>query len=784
MTEHTYLRYECADAFGLTVAGASSKAPPSSNNCLAAAAVVVKGTGGGSSTDGEGNNLALLLTTTGSQVTGFHVRSGEPVLKVGHRERLSGGVGTGRALNSTEVVCLAVSHRNHHRDNRSSSSSSSSNNSSSSSVKIATGWIDGAVRIFDVYDSDLQRKSSGALGTAHSLLSDVDDDDFCRREPLTLRGHGTSPVRTVAFDGAATTSAAAAGGARLASGGSDGVVILWDVVAETGLFRFTGHRGAITDVSFVALDDSKFDGLITSSLDGLVKIWDLDQQCCVQTLAGQDKVWASAARPLAASSSDSPPRWRLLTGGQDGQVRVWSVHSPVRNGAHPAAANGADKEQPAGRTGGSAATRKGAPDDVCTYMGTLVPPPNVSTSSERISCVHYHPATGRFVGVVHANAKHVHVYIVRGTEESHRKRQRRLRRRQEKKKKKAVADIDAEEKSLRGGKKRGLLDDPESSDDEEKNEAATAQDEIMDPELLKASDEFEYLTTVRCGHKVRGFTFLPGKVRGEVTRLVCALSTNALETHAVIRKKEKDTKAVVIVTAEKINTLDMVGHPTGIRSVALSSDDRLACTVSKNVTKIWNVAGRSCIQSLSLDKNKSAGYGLCAVFLPGNTHVAVGTREGHLFLLDTAAGEVVYCEEKAHKGAIWSLDLRRRPAAEDESAATQLVTGSADRTVKFWTIESQDEDEESLQPARPMAVHTRTLQMTDDVIAVRYSSGPSVKRMLFVSTLDCTIKVFFEDSLKLFLSLYGHKLPALAVDGSDDDVLLASSGGAYMYLLC
>ncbi len=32
-------------------------------------------------------------------------------------------------------------------------------------------------------------------------------------------------------------------------------------------------------------------------------------------------------------------------------------------------------------------------------------------------------------------------------------------------------------------------------------------------------------------------------------------------------------------------------------------------------------------------------------------------------------------------------------------------------------------------------------------------------RLLAVALLDCTVKVFFLDSLKFFLSLYGHKLP-------------------------
>ena len=52
----------------------------------------------------------------------------------------------------------------------------------------------------------------------------------------------------------------------------------------------------------------------------------------------------------------------------------------------------------------------------------------------------------------------------------------------------------------------------------------------------------------------------------------------------------------------------------------------------------------------------------------------------------------------------------------------------------------------------------------------------SIASSSLASTLDSTIKVFFDDTLKFFLNLYGHKLPALAVDASDDDAILASSG--------
>lgn len=201
---------------------------------------------------------------------GFNLKSGLPVLKLGHREQLTGGVGTGRALNSDQVVCLDTIGYNHEAPYR-----------------IATGWVDGAVRVFDVSRKELA--GGKPLGVVHSLLVDEhtgDDDDFVGREPLLLNGHTQSPVRTVRFDPHNVS--------RLASGGSDGTVILWDVMAETGLFRLLGHRGGITQIMFLHL--TGFDGLVTSSLDGLVKIWDLKGQCCTQTIANhRGEVWGRHA---------------------------------------------------------------------------------------------------------------------------------------------------------------------------------------------------------------------------------------------------------------------------------------------------------------------------------------------------------------------------------------------------------------------------------------------------------------------------------------------------------
>ena len=263
--------------------------------------------------------------------------------------------------------------------------------------------------------------------------------------------------------------------------------------------------------------------------------------------------------------------------------------------------------------------------------------------------------------------------------------------------------------------------------------------------------------------KCIGVTFFEQEER-EVR--ILTITIRYLQQTLTTHFRSEDKQASVV--ANKVSTMNMLGHPTGIRSVELSSDDTLACTISKNSAKIWNVARRSCIQSLSPSIENTACYGLCATFLPGNSHLVLGTREGYLLVLDIAAGDVVYSEEKAHDAAIWSIDLRR-PTAQQPNIA--IVTGSADKTVKFWEIEADEDD------GTPMLAHARTLEMSDDVVAVRYShSTDPTKRMVFVSSLDSTIKVFFEDTLKFFLSLYGHKLPALALDASDDDTILASSG--------
>lgn len=62
----------------------------------------------------------------------------------------------------------------------------------------------------------------------------------------------------------------------------DTEIVVWDVVAETGLKRLSGHKGAVTQVQF--LPDK--DVLVSASKDTFIKLWDIATGHCFKTIAG------------------------------------------------------------------------------------------------------------------------------------------------------------------------------------------------------------------------------------------------------------------------------------------------------------------------------------------------------------------------------------------------------------------------------------------------------------------------------------------------------------------
>lgn len=95
------------------------------------------------------------------------------------------------------------------------------------------------------------------------------------------------------------------------------------------------------------------------------------------------------------------------------------------------------------------------------------------------------------------------------------------------------------------------------------------------------------------------------------------------------------------------------------------------------------------------------GYAVCSTFLPGNKHVSqdrilrlnlitqwpplcqiiVGTKTGEILIYDIASSTLIETI-KAHTATVWSMHIR-----PDERG---LVSGSADKEVKFWDLELKE----------------------------------------------------------------------------------------------
>ncbi|XP_062586296.1 WD repeat-containing protein 3-like [Saccostrea cucullata] len=235
-----------------------------------------------------------------------------------------------------------------------------------------------------------------------------------------------------------------------------------------------------------------------------------------------------------------------------------------------------------------------------------------------------------------------------------------------------------------------------------------------------------------------------------VANIVLVLLNNNMLQHCSLGLDQKQSDP------QGMAKLALPGHRTDVRTLCFSSDNTAILSASAETVKIWNRASSQCIRTMNCD------YALCSVFAPGDRHIIIGTKSGKLQIFDVGSGGLLE-EKEAHTGAVWSLCM-----SPDRRG---IATGSADKSVNFWNFELITDEKFSLTSKRLTLELEKTLKMDEDVLCVKYSPD---HRLIAVSLLDNTIKVFFADTLKFFLSLYGHKLPVTCMDISHDSTLLVS----------
>ncbi|GAA5856650.1 hypothetical protein JCM8547_005912 [Rhodosporidiobolus lusitaniae] len=561
---------------------------------------------------------------------------------------------------------------------------------------------------------------------------------------VTFNGHKTA-VTALAWD---------VDGTRLASGSKDTDVIVWDVVGEVGLFRLRGHRDQITGLAFISarpgsetgeegassstpLDSSSADPsssssastakpsthLLSSSKDTFLKLFNLATQHCIETVVGhRGEAWSFAYDRESNV---------LISGGGEGEVKCWKVDNEVLlRGVSVAAGEEAEVAEPVKGAGGGAASKAKKLKRAITPIAALSLP-NIS-HTHNISQITLHPTLP--VLAIHSGERAIDVFRLRTEEELRKKLARRRKREREKKDKKGK------------GKGKAVEEDGE---DEEVGENAEGE--------IEWRDRLAVWSIVRTSGKIRSFSFAPetAKSRGEV-QILAALANNSLEVYHLPPPASSKAPAV---EPTKLLTLDLPGHRSDVRCLAVSSDDQLVASASHGSLKLWNVKTTKCVRTME------CGYAICCSFLPGDRHIVVGTKSGELLLYDLSSSSLLETFS-AHTGPLWSVHVR--------PDGRGLVTGSADKDVKFWDFEVREvpAEVEGAQPVKVLTMaHVKTLKMTDDVLAVKYSPDG---KLLAVSLLDSTVKVFYADTLKFFLSLYGHKLPVLSFDISHDSKLIVT----------
>jgi len=528
---------------------------------------------------------------------------------------------------------------------------------------------------------------------------------------------------------------------QVAAGHTDGSVRVWNLETGDCDVTLTGHKTAVTALRFHS------GGLLlaSGSQDTNIVVWDVVGEAGLYKLSGHrdqvtDVAFLEKANKLVSCSKDSyvkvwdmetrhccqtvvgykgeiwsldvdPSQQRLAVGSNDSEVRVYAI-APAGSGDHAVGQQGPPPPKVQETAAGAAEGEEDAAE--ANKRNVLVAMGSLKrTAPGRCSSVRY-STDGHLLGVL-SIGKGVEVFRALTAEEAKKKMKRRKKRRKEK----AAA-----------GKE-------EAGDWEVADEGPTV------------SDEMAPLVAYFSKHKIRSFSFR-GKggrdsSRGRLDQLALGLTTNAVEVVDVMQDG----------TANKVSSLDHGGHRADVRCVRLSSDDSLALSTSSNSAKVWNLQTGACVRTIE------SGYGLSCMWAPGDRHAVIGTKDGKLQIINVGMASVIETVDDAHSGAVWSLS-----PLPDRSG---FVSGSADKTVKFWEWSLAEGEDGG--PKQLSCENTRTLKLTDDVLCCRLSPDG---RLLAVALLDCTIKVFFTDSLKFSLSLYGHKLPVLCMDISSDGTLLAS----------
>ncbi|KAF2797621.1 WD40 repeat-like protein [Melanomma pulvis-pyrius CBS 109.77] len=535
-----------------------------------------------------------------------------------------------------------------------------------------------------------------------------------------------------------------------AVGYADGSIRIWDSRTATVIISFNGHKSAITILAF----DNSGVRLASGARDTDIVIWDLVSEVGLFKLRGHKGQITGLhfLRPGKVGEGDeanptdmdmATDQAFLLSTSKDALIKIWDVNTQHCIETHVAQSSGECWAMGVSPDGSGCITA-GNDGELKVWSIDLVGLRSAGSSIAegneqrylREKGILYRSGKDRTLGItfyaksdfiaVHGSEKAIEIWRIRTEGEVQKSLTRKRKRRREKTKNDASEDI--------------------------QEEVADERVNIADADIAEVIVPY---VTLRTGGKVRSVSWM--RVKGsKKLQLLVGTSNNLIDVYEIPQKGRSKSEDAPDYT--RTLSVELSGHRNDIRALALSSDDRMLASASSGGLKIWNIRTQNCLRTLE------CGYALCCAFLPGDKIVVVGTKEGDIELYDIAASSLLD-KIPAHEGAVWTMQVH--------PDGKSVVTGSADKSAKFWKFEIVEEEIPGTRRTTPRLklVQSRVLKVNDDVLSVQFSPD---SRLLAVATLDNTVKVFFVDSLKLFLNLYGHKLPVLNMSISSDSKLIAT----------
>ena len=198
------------------------------------------------------------------------------------------------------------------------------------------------------------------------------------------------------------------------------------------------------------------------------------------------------------------------------------------------------------------------------------------------------------------------------------------------------------------------------------------------------------------------------------------------------------------------------GHQSQIYLIKYSPNNQEFYSVSNEEIKLWG--GKNLDKAL---KSQSIISITSITFEEDKDILIASNKKGNIYLLNMNSLEIVKTFEKIHSGSINVIIAL--PYKEEKHI---LVTCSNDKTIKFWNLEFNDDKNNDIN-----LDFENEMNVLD---SVNYALVTQDLKFFSYALLDNTIKIYYFDTMKIHLNLYGHKMPVTHYDISSDGLLLVS----------